>query len=719
MGSWALFDHASAAGGTKGSASAPASPIMVAATGIQNIDGLLWTTSWTGPIDYSFPDSANDYEPGYGEETTLDFGSVSFGQMQAARYILEGASPYAGGPRMGLTAFEQFTNISISDAGFNGADIRIATSSAADPTAYAYYPHTAPAGGDVWFGTSYNYGNPVVGSYSYHTMIHELGHTLGLKHGHELGGVADVSLETAYDSMEFSVMTYRSYVGQGITGYTNEQFGYAQTFMMYDIAALQHLYGANFSTNSGATVYKWDPSTGECILNGVGQGAPGANRIFQTIWDGGGSDTYDFSSYGGSLTIDLAPGGWCVLPKEQTALLGWSGQYARGSIFNALQYEGDPRSLIENAIGGAASDTLRGNVADNHLQGASGNDSLYGLSGNDTLSGGSGNDTLEGGDGTDIAEFSGAMPNYMIIYRAGSGYDVRDRRIGFDGEDRLIGVEMAKFSDLSFTFGSATGPTGLALSNSQVNENVAAGTVVGYLSVDASASPVTFEFSDQQSLFRIDGNAILVSGSLDFETARQHSLKVIASDNSHISAERTFVVQIGDLPDTVTPPVASLLLKGTSGNDRLYGGAGNDTLYGYSGNDLLRGAAGNDKVFGGAGRDTLTGGSGKDTFVFNSKPNAKTNYDRVTDFVVKDDTIWLENAIFKAIGKGSLSKPAVLSKAAFWIGDKAHDLSDRVIYNKKSGYLYYDADGSGAGHSVLIAVLSKNLKLTYKDFYVI
>lgn len=721
MATWAIYEHATAPGSSEVPTPAPASPFTVAPTGIQNIDGLLWTTSWTGPITYSFPDTAADYEPGYSETTALGFGSVSFAQMQAARYILEGASPYIGGPRMGLTAFAQFTNAAIDDAGFDGADIRIATSSAANPTAYAYLPHSAPAGGDVWFGTSYDFTGPVLGTYSYHAMIHELGHALGLKHGHELNGVANVSLEPAFDSMEFSVMTYRSYVGHGAFGYTNEFYGYAQTFMMYDIAALQHLYGANFATNASATTYSWDPLTGESFLNGVGQGQPGGNRVFQTIWDGGGEDTYDFSSYSASLTIDLSPGAWCVLPREQTALLGWSGQYARGSIFNALQYQGDPRSLIENAIGGAAADTLRGNIADNDLVGGGGNDSLFGLSGNDTLAGSAGNDILDGGEGADVAEFSGEMSSYMLIYRAGIGYDVKDRRPGSEGNDRLIGVEIAEFSDQAFTFGTATGPTGLSLSNSVVDENTPAGTIVGNLSVDSSApGTVTYEFADPQSLFRIDGASIVTSGTLDFEAAQQHSLSVVATDSSRVSAERTFVIQVGDLPDTVVvPPVVPLVLKGGARNDRLYGGAGNDSLYGYGGNDVLRGAGGNDKIFGGTGRDVLTGGSGKDFFVFNSKPHSKVNYDRITDFIVRDDTIWLENAVFKTVGKGSLKKPAVLSKAAFWVGDKAHDASDRIIYNKKNGYLYYDADGTGSGQAVLMAVLSKNLKLTHKDFYVI
>jgi serralysin len=71
----------------------------------------------------------------------------------------------------------------------------------------------------------------------------------------------------------------------------NETWGYAQSLMMYDIAALQHLYGADYTTNAGNTVYRWNPSTGQESINGIGQGAPGGNRIFMTIWDGGGSDT--------------------------------------------------------------------------------------------------------------------------------------------------------------------------------------------------------------------------------------------------------------------------------------------------------------------------------------------------------------------------------------------------------------------------------------------
>ncbi len=169
--------------------------------------------------------------------------------------------------------------------------MRLAQSTAANPTAYAYMPGLYRQAGDVWFGTNYNYTNPVAGKYAWHTLMHEIGHALGLKHGHETDGAG--ALPTDRDSIEYSIMTYRSYVGAGTGGYSYEGWGAPQTFMMADIAALQEMYGADYTTNSGNTVYAWTPSSGNTLVNGQVAIAPGGNRIFATIWDGGGKDTYD------------------------------------------------------------------------------------------------------------------------------------------------------------------------------------------------------------------------------------------------------------------------------------------------------------------------------------------------------------------------------------------------------------------------------------------
>ena len=150
----------------------------------------------------------------------------------------------------------------------------------------------------------------------------------------------------------------------------------------------------------------------------------------------------------------------------------------------------------------------------------------------------------------------------------------------------------------------------------------------------------------------------------------------------------------------VPPPPADPVLRGTSHADRLTGGAGNDTLSGR------------------AGKDVLTGGSGKDVFVFDTKPG-KTNIDKITDFSPKDDSIWLDNAVFKTLGKGSGLHPGKLNKAFFTLSDHARDKNDYVIYDNRKGILWYDADGSGHGKAVEIATLRKGLHMTHKDFLLV
>lgn len=159
-------------------------------------------------------------------------------------------------------------------------------------------------------------------------------------------------------------------------------------------------------------------------------------------------------------------------------------------------------------------------------------------------------------------------------------------------------------------------------------------------------------------------------------------------------------------------------LRGLAGDDLLYGFGENDVLRGDAGDDFLLGNAGDDSLFGGSGTDTLRGGPGHDVFGFSSWPNGETNRDRLPDFNVKDDTIWLDNAVFKKLGKGSEANPGKLNKSFFRLGDEARDRNDFVVYNPKSGLLSYDQDGAGPKDSVEVALFSKGLKMTYHDIFV-
>jgi Ca2+-binding RTX toxin-like protein len=155
-------------------------------------------------------------------------------------------------------------------------------------------------------------------------------------------------------------------------------------------------------------------------------------------------------------------------------------------------------------------------------------------------------------------------------------------------------------------------------------------------------------------------------------------------------------------------------LSGGPGNDRLLGGQGNDTLAGGQGDDRLFGGSGNDNLSGNAGNDTLLGGPGMDLFSFNTKAG-RTNYDVITDFNVTFDSIGVENAVFtRAGGNGTLAA------GAFWksASGRAHDASDRFIYDTNGGQLYYDPDGSGSSAPVKIAQLKAGLALTHEDIIV-
>ena len=154
---------------------------------------------------------------------------------------------------------------------------------------------------------------------------------------------------------------------------------------------------------------------------------------------------------------------------------------------------------------------------------------------------------------------------------------------------------------------------------------------------------------------------------------------------------------------TTRLPSTSKTYAGTSGADKLTGSSGNDRIEGKGGNDMIWGKSGN---------DTLVGSSGKDSFTFDTKLRAK-NVDVILNFSAKDDTIRLNDTVFTKLRSGKLSSES------FVIGSKALDAQDRIIYNNKTGILFYDPDGSGSTGALQFARIDKNLKLTAADFLVI
>ncbi|MDQ0322839.1 Ca2+-binding RTX toxin-like protein [Pararhizobium capsulatum DSM 1112] len=346
---------------------------------------------------------------------------------------------------------------------------------------------------------------------------------------------------------------------------------------------------------------------------------------------------------------------------------------------------------IENLAGGSFDDILQGNNLANTIEGNDypefpsvvDNDQLFGFGGNDKLFGYRGNDTLTGGLGTDILD--GGLGNDLYILE--NGFDTVVDAGGLDSATSTISRSLA------------TG--GLIAVENLTLVNVATALSATGNNLNNVLTGNTFN----NALSGGNGNDTLVGGR-GADALNGGS----GTDRASYSTATTGVVA-----NLTSPSINNGDAKGDTyvSIENLSGSNFNDTLYGSTGANAISGGNGNDILIGYGGNDTLTGGAGADRFDFKSALSA---IDKITDYNVAADTIRLENAIFTALAAvGTLASGAFASNSTGFAGDS----SDRIIYEKDTGELYYDANGSGTGGGIHFATLSANLTLTNADFLVI
>jgi Ca2+-binding RTX toxin-like protein len=225
------------------------------------------------------------------------------------------------------------------------------------------------------------------------------------------------------------------------------------------------------------------------------------------------------------------------------------------------------------------------------------------------------------------------------------------------------------------------------------------------------------------SLYGGTGSDLLVGGlgndRFDVDGSGDRVFESAGEGTDTVYATRSYTLQAGQeieaLRAVSRTAKTAMSLAGNEFANLVVGNDGTNTIRGGGGDDRLFGHGGNDRLAGGAGVDSLFGGTGRDAFVFNTVPDAGSNVDRIGDFSVRDDTIQLENAVLTALGR----KTGGLKTSAFHVGGAAHDSSDRVIYNKNTGALYYDPDGTGSSAQIQLAQLKSGLAMRYEHFFVV
>ncbi|MDO9215563.1 MAG: M10 family metallopeptidase [Methylococcales bacterium] len=460
--------------------------------------------------------------------------------------------------------------------------------------AYSTTPNKDIVADQIWMATTWDSNSDsgmAKGAYGFTTMMHEIGHALGLSHPSTYNGSAIYATDAVFsqDNRQYTIMSYFGGYNAASNEYaqdgTYSDYKYPQTPMVYDIAAVQSLYGADTTTRTGDNVYGYnnnfaanDPE--KAIFDFAINATP-----LLTIWDAGGSnDTLDCSGWNGNQIINLTQGSY-------SSVRGLNNNV--GIAFN---------TVIENAIGGMGNDRLIGNSADNILNGGAGADIMLGGLGNDTYyvdnAGDVVTENVNAGVDTVYARSSCVLTdnieNLMLTGVAainGTGNTLNNQLVGNTASNVLNGGAGDDLLDGGVSDVYNLGIVDILNGGAGNDSFLARGFYgTGYYNGGADTDLLDFSQASSYTAARRSAESAGVKVDLAAGIASSYYLKAFNYAWADINGQ----IAVTGIEN----------VKGTTQGDSLSGDANANVLDGGAGNDTLIGKGNNDTLIGGAGNDT-------------------------------------------------------------------------------------------------------------------